>query len=86
MRLYIFAVRDIATAQYGTPMFLIAEGQAVRSFSDEINRSAADNALYMHPDDYELFFLGAYDTETGKIDPLPDPKSIVAGKTVKVRN
>jgi len=34
MILRIFSVRDSATSQFGNPMFLIADGQAIRSFQD----------------------------------------------------
>ena len=84
MILKIFAVRDRATDQYGTPMFLISEGQAICSFSDEVNRAAADNMLYSHPDDYDLFELGEFDTMTACFE-CHSPAQIAIGKMVKVR-
>lgn len=84
MILKIFAVRDSATSQFGTPMFLISDGQAVRSFSDEVNRKDAQNQLYTHPDDFELFGLGQYDVASGEFKTV-NPVSVVTGKSVKVR-
>lgn len=83
MMLQIFAVRDRATDQFGTPMFLVTAGQAIRSFSDEINRQAADNLLHTHPDDYDLYALGSYDTVTGLFLSGP-PEQLAVGKNLKL--
>lgn len=83
MNLYVFSVRDQATDMFGTPMFLVAVGAAVRSFTDEINRVAPDNALSQHPDDYVLYELGSFDTDTGKFDTYV-PVQICRGKDVSL--
>lgn len=85
MKLKIFAVKDRATDQYGNPMFLISSGQAIRSFSDEINRSDATNQMYAHPDDFDLYWLGEYDTDSGMFQ-TGVPEQVCIGKTVKIRN
>lgn len=85
MKMKIYAVRDRATDQYGTPMFFVASGQAMRSFTDEINRAEKDNQLYQHPDDFDLYELGEYETNTGKFE-TKEPEMKVIGKDVKLRN
>lgn len=45
-----------------------AIGAALRSFTDEVNRAAQDNALHMHPDDYTLHVVAVFDDETGKFE------------------
>lgn len=85
MKLEIFAVRDRATDQFGNPMFLISQGQALRSFADEINRAAADNQMYMHPDDFDLYYLGQFETNDGLFTSVK-PEQVSIGKMVKVRN
>jgi len=64
--LKIFAIRDRAIAAYAQPMFLQTTEQAIRLFKDEVNRPATDNPLYQHPEDFELFQLGEYDTNTAQ--------------------
>lgn len=86
MKLFIFCVRDRATDAYGNPMFLVSAGQAVRSFTDEINRPSDDNMLYKHPDDFDLFHLGEFDTQTAVFALLERPEQIAIGKMVKVRS
>lgn len=82
MKQKIFAVRDRATDSFGQPMFLVNTGQAIRSFSDEINRAAEDNMLHKHPDDFDIYELGEYDTDTG-LFATGTPLQIAIGKQVK---
>lgn len=84
MILKMYCIRDRATDSFGNPMFLMATGQAIRSFTDEINRAAADNSLYGHPDDYDLYALGEYDTATGTFTPTA-PVMILVGKSAAIR-
>jgi len=84
MKMCIFAVRDRATDSYGNCMFLVSAGQAIRSFTDEINRNDAQNMMYMHPDDFDLYELGSWDTDTGLFD-TGVPQMISIGKNVKIR-
>lgn len=85
MILKIFAIHDRATQMFGNPMFLIAVGQAIRSFTDEVNRSDPQNGIYMHPDDFDLFELGTFDTSTAEFV-IISPEQIAIGKNVKVRS
>lgn len=86
MILKIFAVRDRATDMYGTPMFLVSSGQAVRGFADEINRSDQQNGLFMHPDDYDLYELGEWDSSSAVFSVHARPEQVAIGKQVKIRN
>lgn len=84
MKLRIFAVRDSATQSFGTPMFMVANGQAVRSFSDEVNRQDKDNQLYSHPDDFELYVVGEYSTDDGSFE-THEPVLLSRGKDVSTK-
>ena len=86
MILKMFCVRDRATDQFGNPMFLISEGQAIRSFSDEVNRDDKTNQLWSHPDDFDLFYLGEFDTQTAAFAPVVPPAQAAIGKSVKIRS
>jgi len=79
MNTLIFCVKDRATDMFGTPMFLMATGQATRSFSDEVNRKEAGNQLNMHPDDFDLYQLGTFDSESGSFL-THAPELVVRGK------
>jgi len=84
MKLNICAVKDRAADAFGRPMFVPSTGVAIRSFSDELNRSDADNQLYNHPDDFDLFEFGVFDDNTGLFDLYDQPKLLSLGKQVKI--
>ena len=83
MILFVYCVRDRATDQFGNPMFLVNDGQAIRSFSDEVNRDDKENMLNRHSDDFDLYKLGTYDGGTG-IFSTHVPEMISIGKQVKL--
>jgi hypothetical protein len=86
MKLSICSVKDRASDAYGRPMFVPSTGVAIRSFSDEINRSDTDNQLYNHPDDFDLYEFGQFDDNTGLFELYEQPKLLSLGKQVKIQN
>jgi hypothetical protein len=84
MKLIICTVKDRAADAYGRPMFVPSTGVAIRSFSDEINRNNAENQLYNHPDDFDLYELGEFDDNTGLFSLHEQPKLLSLGKQVKL--
>jgi hypothetical protein len=86
MKLVICAVKDRAADAYGRPMYVPSVGVAIRSFQDEINRSDADNQLYNHPDDFDLYEFGEFDDNSGVFELHEQPKLLSLGKQVKIQN
>lgn len=84
MKLNICSVKDRAADAFGRPMFVASTGVAIRSFSDELNRSDADNQLFNHPDDFDLYEFGVFDDNTGLFDLYDQPKLLSLGKQVKI--
>lgn len=78
----VCAVFDSAIGAYGRPIFSPSRGAVVRSFSDEVNRAAADNQLYSHPEDFELRLLAFFDEETG-IFRYEGVETLARGKDVR---
>lgn len=76
----VVSVRDRAANAFGRPVFVAAAGLAVRSFMDECNRNAADNEMFKHPGDFELFELGVFNDETGRFVLFDDPKQLAIGQ------
>lgn len=79
----VCAVFDSAVQAYGQPLFVIANGAAIRSFVDEVNRKAQDNSLHMHAEDYELRCLAVFDDETGVFQPVEPIQVLMRGKDAK---
>ena len=86
MKLNLCSVKDRAADAYGRPMFVPSTGVAIRSFSDEVNRADADNQLYNHPDDFDLYEFGIFDDNTGQFEIYDQPKLLSLGKQVKIQN
>jgi hypothetical protein len=84
MKLNICSVKDRAADAFGRPMFVPSTGVAIRSFSDEVNRSDADNQLFNHPDDFDLYEFGTFDDNSGLFELYTQPKLLSLGKQVKI--
>lgn len=84
MMYHIVSVHDRAADAYGRPIFVLAIGQAIRSFQDEINRAAPDNTMYAHPEDYHLYQLATFNDQTGHFENLEQPKQLAYGKQMKL--
>lgn len=85
MKRLVVCIRDRASDLYGQPFLVVARGQAIRTFTDEINRNEQGNGLYQHPEDYDLYELGTYDDTTG-LYATATPSMICVGKDVKIRS
>lgn len=65
---HYYAVKDLAVQAFGIPFQVRAEGEAMRSFQDEVNGKGSENsAIAAHPEDYELYKLGTFDDVTGEL-------------------
>lgn len=61
----IVAVKDQAVEFYGNPFVVHTKMEAIRSFIGEVQNK--ESMMNKSPQDYDLFQLGTYDTETGMI-------------------
>lgn len=80
MRYKIFSIRDRAADVFSQPWFFPSKGVAIRSFGDEINKKDSGSNLSAHPEDFDLYFLGEFDDESGTFDTSNRPEQIAVGK------
>lgn len=85
MKYVVVSIKDRAADAFGRPAFVPSIGVAIRSFSDEVNRSDSENQMYAHPDDFDLFELASYDDSTGIVEMLDQPKLLILGKNAKTQ-
>ncbi|AXH76064.1 MAG: nonstructural protein [Microviridae sp.] len=85
MRYKMVVVRDRAADVYNQPAFVPSLGIAIRSFADEVNRVDVNNQLNKHPEDFDLFYLGEYDDNSGEFDAVR-PQQIAVGKDVVIKS
>lgn len=79
MKQVIVSIRDRAAACFSRPVFTQTEGTAIRSFTDEVNRSASDNELGKHPEDFDLYVVGVFDDELGSFECEAQPRLLLKG-------
>lgn len=83
MKYKVMCVRDRAVDAFSTPFFVRSVGEAVRSFSDEVNRKDDNNQIYKHPEDYDLYLISEFDSDTGLFSDSK-PSMVAVGKDVSL--
>ena len=81
MHLFVVCVKDRAAEVFNRPFFVPHRNVAIRDFTDEVNRVAADNQLNKHPDDFDLYLLGEFNDNTGEFS-ISTPQVLVRAKDV----
>jgi hypothetical protein len=71
--MFIYSVLDTKSESFSPPMVNRTKGEAIRSFSDEVNNP--NSMLYKHPEDYVLFEIGTWDNQSGVIEAHQAPIS-----------
>ncbi|AZL83006.1 nonstructural protein [Apis mellifera associated microvirus 22] len=82
MRLKMFSIRDSKTEVFNNPFFQKTHGEAERSFK-QLSEDPK-STVSQFPEDYDLYFLGEYDDNTGKMDTLDTPQHVT--KAVNLKN
>lgn len=75
MQLKAYSIRDAKTEIFNTPFYNNTHGEAERNFKSTINDERSQ--INKYPEDFDLYFLGEYDTNTGKMSPLDTPQHMV---------
>ena len=83
MKMIVLTIKDRAADAYGRPFYVPSVGVAIRSFQDEVNRASEDNQMFHHPDDFDLFELGAFFDDSGLFELFDTPKLLMLGKQAK---
>ena len=83
---FVVSVKDRAADVFNRPFLVPHRNVAVRDFTDEVNRAAADNPLNKHPDDFDLYILGTFDDNSGAFVMEDVPTVLVRAKDVLISN
>lgn len=75
MQLKAFSIRDAKVEAYSPPTFLASHGHAEREFHKRANDKATDIGQF--PADFDLYYMGDYDDQTGKFHSLDTPQHLV---------
>lgn len=82
MELKIYSIRDSKGEIFNQPFIKKTHGEAERDFQTLCRDPKSTPAQY--PEDFDLYYLGLYDDQSGKIQSLDTPQHIT--KAVNVIN
>jgi len=77
----MFSIRDSKAEIFHPPFFRNTHGEAERHIHTLAKEEKHPVNLY--PEDFDLFFLGDYDTKTGKLTPQDSPQHILKAVALK---
>lgn len=71
----MFSIRDQKTEVFNTPFFNHTHGEAERNFRSLVNDDKS--MIHNNPEDFDLYYLGEYDDNTGKFEPVDTPQHLI---------
>lgn len=83
MQLKAFSIRDAKSEVFNTPFFQKTHGEAERTFRQLVTNSESMPGKY--PEDYDLYYLGEYDDQTGLLASLPTPQHLIKAVQLKMQ-
>lgn len=81
MELKMYSVRDSKSEIFNQPWFQKTHGEAERSFTELVNDDKSMISKY--PEDYDLYFLGIYNNDSGLVKPLDTPQHMLKAVQAK---
>lgn len=78
----MFSVRDSKAETFHPPIYVKTHGEAERNFHATVNNE--ETTIGRYPDDYDLYYIGEYDDQTGKIK-SETPQHIVKAVQLKTK-
>lgn len=81
MRLKLYSIRDSKGEVFHPPFYQKTHGEAERSFNKLVHDEKSMIAQY--PEDYDLYFHGEFDDQTGIFETLQTPQHIIKAVMLK---
>lgn len=73
MMMNVYAVYDDKAKSFGTPFYIQTDGMARRLFCDQVQDDNRPSLLHDHPEDFSLYRVGSFDSDSGHVKPEPQP-------------
>ncbi|MEM2002680.1 MAG: hypothetical protein QXT77_08560 [Candidatus Methanomethylicaceae archaeon] len=83
MVLKIYSIRDSKTEVFNVPFFNKTHGEAERNFRELVNDEKS--RLSKYPEDFDLYYLGEYDDNTGNAKILDTPQHMIKAVQCKAQ-
>lgn len=82
MLLKAYSIRDQKGEVFNNPFFQKTHGEAERSFKQAVNDDQTTISKY--PEDFDLYYLGEYNDQTGVFQSLDTPQHIAKAIALKI--
>lgn len=82
MQKRIYTIRDSKAEIFNQPFYYNTHGEAERAFKQLVMDEKSSISKF--PEDYDLYYLGLYDDNSGKIESLDTPQHVI--KAVNLRS
>ncbi len=79
MIMKIYSIRDNKAGVFNNPIFSPNDEHAKREF-EMMYSNAKDGIFVRYPEDFDLYSIGEYNTDTGKIEGIDKVVNIAKGK------
>lgn len=77
----LYSIRDQKSETFNPPFLQHSHGEAERTFGELANDTKTQ--IGKHPTDYDLYYLGQFDTNSGKFELLDAPEHHIAAINVR---
>ena len=71
----VFSIRDTKSETFHSPFYAPTHGEAERTFRTAVNDEKT--MLHKYPEDFDLYFVGEWDQNSGKMTTMDTPQHIV---------
>lgn len=75
MQYKMYSIKDAKAELFGTPFCKLTPGLAEREFQQLVSDPSTPISKY--PQDFDLWYVGDYDDNSGKITPRDTPEHII---------
>lgn len=83
MELKMFSIRDSKGEIFNTPFYSKTHGEAERNFHQLVKDEKSTVSKY--PEDFDLYYLGTYDDNTGVTKSLDSPQHVIKAIVIRDR-
>lgn len=83
MELKVYSIRDSKGEVFNQPWFSRSHGEAERHFT--LLTQDEKSLLSKYPEDFDLYYLGTYNDQTGLIKSLDTPQHLIKAVQTKIQ-
>lgn len=84
MKLHMYSIYDCKSGVYRMPYCSLRRDEAIRLFA--VDCSIKETELHRFAEDFTLFHIAEYDTDTGLITPFVAPISVISATEASIHH